>query len=121
MAVLVDTFQSQLKKSEAKSALDVEMREFENEQTEQEAIEGPTGPSTEWPQGRPILHFNPYMEDLGQIQLEERILYSQFYSILASLDYHSYVQKQNVLMVHRLLDKCQDPRLLLNNQQAEHE
>ena len=32
------------------------------------------------------------------------------------LDYHAYVQKQNVLMMHRLLDKCQDPRLLMNTQ-----
>lgn len=117
MAVLVDNFQSQLKAEDKESPADTELQEFkENEQGEATAEQEPDGTyGTAWPEGRPTMHFSPYIEDLGHLPLEERVLYVKFYNVLCSLDYQAYVQKQNFLMMHKLVDKCQDPRLLLNN------
>ncbi|OQV22941.1 putative Cation channel sperm-associated protein 1 [Hypsibius exemplaris] len=119
MAVLVDNFQTQVQRTEATTQPDPELEELKTEEEPNKPV-NPDFQKTQWPQGRPTLHYNPYLEDLGHLPLEERILYVQFYNGICSLDYHAYVQKQNFLMMHRLLDKCQDPRLLMNTQ-AEHE
>ncbi|XP_055341334.1 cation channel sperm-associated protein 1-like [Paramacrobiotus metropolitanus] len=119
MAVLVDNFQSQLKHDDITAEADLEIEEFmkeiktekDSEKDEQEEQNG-----TEWPSGYSTSHYNPYLEDFGHRPMEERIIYVQFYRLLCSLDYHAYIQKQNYSLMHKLLDKCQDPRLLLNSQ-----
>lgn len=117
MAVLVDNFQSQLKREERSAPLDTDMDEPDEEQRTEEREEQNEAVSegTAWPEGRSISIDGPHLEDLGHLPMDKRLLYVQFYNILCSLDYHAYVQKQNFLMMHKLVDKCQDPRLLLNS------
>lgn len=118
-AVLVENFQKQLKSREEESKLDKEAKDLEKEE-DSDNSQKPDNARTVWPQGRPTMHYNPYLEDVGHLPLDQRIMYVQFYNILCSLDYQSYIQKQNYLMMEKLLDKCQDPRLL-HNVQAEEE
>ena len=78
MAVLVDNFQTQVDRSNVEPEVgDTELAELaaEEEPLNETMPDNLDQPNTQWPQGRPTLHYNPYLEDLGHLPLEERIIY----------------------------------------------